>query len=220
MGQGDENDDDEESSSEEGESWITLRQLAHKLDHRHLEWKQRRKRALSKNTPRRRRRVKESITANDTLQPILFHKEDHTEEDGATALADFIQPEGDANNLPKDTTDTTLNLAYSELALFFYSLACELEDERLPDSKLSIAKLKKQALESHGPQDTARLVQEWYVVGWRVFVSCEKLRKMAHPHPLLFFYLKVTHSNTNCCWVSYGVVQISVVRLVGDWKVV
>ena len=71
---------------------------------------------------------------------------------------DFIQPEGNANNLPRDVIDRTASLPYSELAPFFDSAVGDIETEKLGSAQRQINELE-QILQ--GGDDPEMLHNQW-----------------------------------------------------------
>lgn len=57
---------------------------------------------------------------------------------------DFIQPEGDATRMPRDTVDQTATLQFAELAPFFDRLAHSLEHKILPWAREKVKELVQQ----------------------------------------------------------------------------
>jgi hypothetical protein len=57
---------------------------------------------------------------------------------------DFIQPEGNANELPSDILDATAGLEYDKLAPFFDETIQRLERDDIPASKLQVLQLERE----------------------------------------------------------------------------
>jgi hypothetical protein len=75
----------------------------------------------------------------------------------------FIQPEGNAEELPEDIRDRTQQLKYSELPPFFDRVAVQLENNWIPDFKLRLAILEAQCRKSLTPDVKEELFKERYV---------------------------------------------------------
>jgi hypothetical protein len=75
----------------------------------------------------------------------------------------FIQPEGNAEELPDDIRDRTQHLKYSELAPFFDRIAVQLENDWIPDFKLRLAILEAQCKKSFTSDVKEELFKERYV---------------------------------------------------------
>jgi hypothetical protein len=75
----------------------------------------------------------------------------------------FIQPEGNAEELPDDIRDRTQQLKYSELAPFFDRVAIQLENDWIPDFKLRLAILEAQCRKSLTSDVKEELFKERYV---------------------------------------------------------
>lgn len=75
----------------------------------------------------------------------------------------FIQPEGNAQDLPDDIRDRTQQLKYSELAPFFDRVAVQLENDWIPDFKLRLAILEAQCRKSLTLDVKEELFKERYV---------------------------------------------------------
>jgi hypothetical protein len=75
----------------------------------------------------------------------------------------FIQPEGNAEELPDDVRDRTQHLKYSELAPFFDRIAVQLENDWIPDFKLRLAILEAQCKKSLTSDMKEELFKERYV---------------------------------------------------------
>jgi hypothetical protein len=75
----------------------------------------------------------------------------------------FIQPEGNAEELPDDIRDRTQQLKYSELAPFFDRVAVQLENDWIPDFKLRLAILEAHCRKSLTSDVKEGLFKERYV---------------------------------------------------------
>jgi hypothetical protein len=91
-----------------------------------------------------------------------FDKEDYNVLPESTQDG-FIQPEGDAEELPGDIRDRTQHLKYSELAPLFDSIAVLLENDWIPDFKLRLAILEAQCKKSLTSDAKEELFEERYV---------------------------------------------------------
>jgi len=75
----------------------------------------------------------------------------------------FIQPEGNADQLPDDIRDGTLRLPYSDLAPFFERIAAQLENDWIPDFKLRVTLLEQQWKRSTTAIVKDELLEQRYV---------------------------------------------------------
>jgi len=70
------------------------------------------------------------------------------EDDGNGALVfagdEFIQPEGDADQLPYDVQDQARRVPYGELATFFDRMVAQLEDDKVPKARSRLMNLERQ----------------------------------------------------------------------------
>jgi hypothetical protein len=83
----------------------------------------------------------------------------------------FIQPEGNAEELPEDIRDRTQHLKYSELSPFFDHVAVQLENDWIPDFKLRLAILEAQCRKSLTSDVKEELFKERYVKSVTATVS-------------------------------------------------
>ena len=91
-----------------------------------------------------------------------FENEDYSVLPGSTQDG-FIQPEGNAEDLPDDIRDRTQQLKYSELSPFFDRIAVQLENDWIPDFKLRLAILEAQCRKSLTSDVKEELFKERYV---------------------------------------------------------
>jgi hypothetical protein len=83
----------------------------------------------------------------------------------------FIQPEGDAGDLPQDLIDRTLSLEYKDLAPFFDQLADEIEKKKLPQARQQVEELEQALADTHSEfVDRYALVEQWCVYTWLYFI--------------------------------------------------
>jgi hypothetical protein len=76
----------------------------------------------------------------------------------------FIQPEGDAEDLPDDIRDQVTHLKYSALPPFFDRIVDQLERDWIPDFKLRLALLEAQWKKSLTSELKEELFKERYVI--------------------------------------------------------
>jgi hypothetical protein len=75
---------------------------------------------------------------------------------------DFLQPEGEADELPADIQDQTKNLSYPELMPFFDEIVQRLEMNEIPNRKIQVMQLEREWKKASNETEKRELLRKRY----------------------------------------------------------
>lgn len=98
---------------------------------------------------------------SDDSQTLRFRTYQEPMEEVDESQQKFIQPEGNAADLPRDVRDITRDVPYVELPQLIDRLVQELETERLPTAKRRIVELERRYQSQNGSQKQQECCHQW-----------------------------------------------------------